>query len=279
MPGTALRPAILSRMRWRAILVVGLLPMALRAAPRAALAGDDLAARALARAQEALLDPDRGVRYAAVVALGKGGAAPEVVARGLADGERCVRYEAAWWLRRAGPAALPTVEKALADPSPTVRSAAAWSLSSFGPAAVPLLRKALADADPETRVEAVAATRRLGKDAATPLLEAIRALATSVRATKEPEVDDEADDATARAAKAEAAARRDLLGELDATIAVLDPPPPAPEPPQEPKVPADTPPPKDDGDEEAPKRPDDPALAETSPPTPALDRIDAVLAL
>ena len=279
MPGTALRPAILSRMRWRAILVVGLLPMALRAAPRAALAGDDLAARALARAQEALLDPDRGVRYAAVVALGKGGAAPEVVARGLADGERCVRYEAAWWLRRAGPAALPTVEKALADPSPTVRSAAAWSLSSFGPAAVLLLRKALADADPETRVEAVAATRRLGKDAATPLLEAIRALATSVRATKEPEVDDEADDATARAAKAEAAARRDLLGELDATIAVLDPPPPAPEPPQEPKVPADTPPPKDDGDEEAPKRPDDPALAETSPPTPALDRIDAVLAL
>ena len=47
-----------------------------------------------------LTDPDRGVRYAAVVALGKAGAGAAVLDAVLEDPAWCVRVEAAWWRAR-----------------------------------------------------------------------------------------------------------------------------------------------------------------------------------
>jgi HEAT repeat protein len=267
-------------MRWlRRLALVGLGMLGM--AGRHGTAAPDDPARAIARAEELLGDPDRGVRYAAVVSLGKGGAAPDVVARGLRDPERCVRYEAAWWLRRAGAAAWPTLDGALVDPAPPVRAAAAWALSSFGAEAVPRLRRALDDADPETVLEAVAATRRLGRDLAKPLLDGIRAKAVAAHAEPMPEVDDDMDPPTVARIAAAAAALKEKRRELDATLAVLDPPPPKVEPPApaappagptaaEP-VPGDAPP--------EPPRPPDPALAEPALAMPTIDRVDAVLGL
>ncbi len=221
------------------------------------------------------------MRYAAVVALGKGGAAPDIVARGLRDPERCVRYEAAWWLRRAGAAAWPTLDGALADPAPPVRATAAWALSSFGAEAVPRLRRALDDADPETVLEAVAATRRLGKDVAKSLLDVIRAKAVAAHAEPMPEVDDDMDPPTVARIAAAAAALKEKRRELDATLAVLDPPPPKVEPPPPAAPPAGPTTPPSPLGEAAPEppRPPDPALAEPALAMPTIDRVDAVLGL
>lgn len=269
-----------SRLAWIGIVCLGFTGGTGTAAPEDP-ASDGIAPRAIARMERLLEDPDRGVRYAAVVALGKGGAAPDIVARGLRDPERCVRYEAAWWLRRAGAVAWPTLDGALADPAPPVRAAAAWALSSFGAEAVPRLRRALDDADPETVLEAVAATRRLGRDLAKPLLDGIRAKAVAAHAEPMPEVDDDMDPPTVARIAAAAAALKEKRRELDATLAVLDPPPPKVEPPApaappagptaaEP-VPGDAPP--------EPPRPPDPALAEPALAMPTIDRVDAVLGL
>ena len=82
--------------------------------------------------KRALGDPDRGVRYAAVQALGKAKVAPEVIAPVLDDSEWCVRQEAAWWLRRGGTDALGLLDATLKNGKPPARASAAWALSSFG---------------------------------------------------------------------------------------------------------------------------------------------------
>jgi HEAT repeat protein len=122
----------------------------------------DLATRTLSRLVRALEDPDRGVRYAAVQALGKAGAAPAVLAGRLRDPAWCVQREAGWWLRRGGPGALRYVENVLVSGTEQERATAAWTLSGCGAAAVPALARALADPADEVRLEALAALRRLG---------------------------------------------------------------------------------------------------------------------
>lgn len=124
---------------------------------------------ALAGLRTAVADPDRGVRYAAVQALGKAGAEPEWLAPLLRDAQWCVRQEAAFWLRRLGTPALAVLDRAIGERDPATRSSAVWALSGHGAAAVPLLHKALSDTDTSVRVEALASIRRLGVEAGAPL--------------------------------------------------------------------------------------------------------------
>lgn len=109
-----------------------------------------------------LEDPDRGVRYACVMALGKAGAEAVVLAPGLRDPVWCVRQEAGWWLRRRGASALPVIRSALGTEDPAVRASAAWALSGFDATAFPLLERALSDPAESVRLEALMAARRMG---------------------------------------------------------------------------------------------------------------------
>ncbi len=128
---------------------------------------------ALAALREALADPDRGVRYAAVEALGKAGANPSALAPALDDEVWCVRREAGWWLARSGATALPVLEAALADGSPETRATAARALDGLEALGVPALRRALDDAEREVRCEALVATRRLGAEHGAALVDAV----------------------------------------------------------------------------------------------------------
>jgi HEAT repeat protein len=145
------------------------------AEPRA----DGLAAEAVAALGRLTADPDRGVRYAAVQALGKSGASAETLAPALADRDRVVRREAAWWLRRRGEAALGPLTEAFASDDPSVRATVAWALSEVGPSALPLLRRALGDPVLQVRVEALRSARLQGPDAVRPLADELVARATS----------------------------------------------------------------------------------------------------
>lgn len=118
--------------------------------------------RPLAALRRALGDPDRGVRYAAVIALGKAGAGPEILAPALSDRHWCVRQEAAWWIRAHGVAAAPVLGAALRSARAEVRASAAWACSALGAEGVALLAAALRDADPGVRLEALRAAVRLG---------------------------------------------------------------------------------------------------------------------
>lgn len=249
-------------------------------------APDDLAARALDRASLGLTDADRGMRYASAVALGKGAAPAERLAPALGDPEACVRYEAAWWLRHAGAQSLPTLERVLATGPTYARAAAAWALSGLGPGAAPLLSRALADPHPEVLLEAVAAVRRLGPPAAAPLRAAVEALAAPLRERILDRRMRPGDFEPTPASQAADAVEDDLAAECEATLAALAPPtptpaPPAPATPSPRHAPTPTPTPNDDDhpddDPDAEPTPPDPALAPHD--FPALDRIDAVLAL
>ena len=134
----------------------------------------DLTAKAVEHLRRALRDDDRGVRYAAVLALGKAGRATNALGPLLHDSEWCVRQEAAWWLRREGQAALPVLRAAFEGGNAAVRATVAWSLSGLGSAGVPLLKDALEDVDLAVRLEALAATRRLGAPVGTPLASTVR---------------------------------------------------------------------------------------------------------
>jgi len=141
-----------------------------------------LLATAASAGDEALVpllhDRDRGVRYAAAMALGKAGARLEQVAPLLGDPEWCVRQAAETAFVHAGDErAVPHLARALHEGSPAARLEAAEALARLGDRAVPWLRAALRDPDPGVRVAALdgllrrtEATRRSVADDVRPLL-------------------------------------------------------------------------------------------------------------
>ena len=151
----------------------------------------------IAGLRRALADPDRGVRYAAVIALGKAGVQPDVLAPLVEDPEWCVRMEARWWqarLRESGRGAnqlsdyddtvpvraratLSTTETnrqlvRLRSPERDTRIAAARALAGGTAPATPALLEALEDANWRVRTEAARSLglRRAGAAALGPLL-------------------------------------------------------------------------------------------------------------
>ncbi len=148
-----------------ALLLAALAPRAAGAPPPEA-APADLVSRTKARLEALLDDPDRGVRYAAVVAFGKAGGDAPILARRLGDDAWCVRREAGWWLRRAHPDGFDALHAGVASEDPRVRATAAWALSGFGGRAVPDLARALEDPVEPVRREALASLRRIGSPAA-----------------------------------------------------------------------------------------------------------------
>jgi HEAT repeat protein len=127
-----------------------------------------LRAQAEERLVPLLEDKDRGVRYAAVMALGKAGAGEEALAQALRDPEWCVRAEAAVALARVGPRALPLVLAAARDPDREVRLESWTALRKMGPEALragrDALRRGLASADAEERLEAARCLVLLGAE-------------------------------------------------------------------------------------------------------------------
>jgi HEAT repeat protein len=113
-------------------------------------------------------DGDRGVRYAAVMALGKAGTGEGALAKALRDPEWCVRAEAAVALARVGPRALPLVLEAAGDADREVRLESWTALRKMGPDAVRAghgaLRAGLASADAGERLEAARCLVLLGPE-------------------------------------------------------------------------------------------------------------------
>jgi len=130
------------------------------------------ACQATPKAEERLVplvhDKDRGVRYAAVMALGKAGTGETALAEALRDPEWCVRAEAAVALARVGPRALPLVLEAARDPDREVRLESWTALRKLGTDAIregrDALRKGLASADAEERLEAARCLVLLGPE-------------------------------------------------------------------------------------------------------------------
>jgi HEAT repeat protein len=122
----------------------------------AAAGREDAGARPIAVLTRALLDVDRGVRYAAAVALGRFAALPPEAIRALEwaarDEEWCVRQAALRALPAGGAAAIPVLADFLAVPDPAYRRAAARVLARCGAAAAPALLAATADPDERTRL-------------------------------------------------------------------------------------------------------------------------------
>jgi len=237
------------------------------------------AAAVVERLRQALADRDRGVRYAAVQALGKAKAAPDVLAAMLGDDAWCVRQEAAWWLRRSGADALGALDRVLANGTPAARASATWALSTFGAEGIARLARSLGDADEDVRLEALAAAARMGREAAAPLIARVRALVGEGRSTEEVKeakaalevVDPAPPAAPTSAPAAEPKASPFPPTERPSTGSDPTPPPSTKTGPTEPQpAPGDPPPP--------PPVPD-PALAAEQGPAPMLDRIEAVLGL
>ncbi len=126
-----------------------------------------------------LRDGDRGVRYAAVLGLGKAGVGEAALAEAQRDPEWCVRAEAAVALARIGPRALPFVLEAARDQDREVRLESWTALRRMGPGAVragrAALRAGLASADLEERLEAARCLVLLGEDEHARLMPALLA--------------------------------------------------------------------------------------------------------
>jgi HEAT repeat protein len=128
-------------------------------------AEERLARKALPVLSEALGDPDRSVREAALWWLAeigpRAGAAVPVLARELDCDPLCMDGTLALnLLKKLGPAAVPALTALLRHPEPFVRAAAARSLGEFGPAAeaaLPALLAAARAADGKGRAEALVA--------------------------------------------------------------------------------------------------------------------------
>lgn len=129
---------------------------------------------------EALSDPDRHVREAATIALGRLGDAAGAVpplCRALREGSPEVRFQAAISLSELDPkGAVPHLLQALADKDPEVRGSAAAGLGEAprdAPRAAEIpdaLAALLDDPHPEPRFEAATVLSRLGDRRALPAL-------------------------------------------------------------------------------------------------------------
>ncbi len=136
-----------------------------------------------------LRDADRGVRYAAVVALGKAGVGEAALAEAQRDPEWCVRAEAAVALARIGPRALPFVLDAARDQDREVRLESWTALRKMGPEAVragrAALRAGLDSADLEERLEVARCLVLLGDEEHARLMPALLA---GLQAEAEPDL-------------------------------------------------------------------------------------------
>ncbi|MHC4341567.1 MAG: HEAT repeat domain-containing protein [Planctomycetota bacterium] len=112
----------------------------------------------------ALEDSDRGVRYAAVEALGKARAGLDQVVAALEDREWCVRQAGGRALARFGPDAIPAIEEVLRRDSVVARVEAVEALRRIGKPGSSLLVKALEDPDPRVVREALDGLWILGRE-------------------------------------------------------------------------------------------------------------------
>jgi HEAT repeat protein len=112
----------------------------------------------------ALQDGDRGVRYAAVVALGKARVGLDPLVAALDDPEWCVRKAAGRALVHFGDAAIPRLTEVLRTGSVDARVEAVGALRRIGKAGSAPVIGALADPDPCVVLEALDGIAMLGKD-------------------------------------------------------------------------------------------------------------------
>jgi HEAT repeat protein len=102
----------------------------------------------------ALRDPDRGVRYAAVQALGRARVALPQIVTMLDDPEWCVRQAAGAALMEFGEDALQALTAVAHDGTENARVEAVDALSRLGAAGVPALLDAFGDPSPRVVAEA-----------------------------------------------------------------------------------------------------------------------------
>jgi len=123
-------------------------------------AGDD----PIALLEAATRDSDRGVRFAAVEALGKAGTGTDAVVAALDDPEWCVRQAAARALAAIGTPAIPHLERIYKSNKTSDRLMVVETARRIGADGSPLVVGALHDADTSVLLEALGGVWLLGKD-------------------------------------------------------------------------------------------------------------------
>jgi len=118
---------------------------------------------AIALLETATRDVDRGVRFAAVEALGKAGAGIEAIVAALDDPEWCVRQAAGRALSNIGEPALPRIDRLYKEGKPRTRLAAVEAARRIGPKGAPTVIAALDDKDAAVRREAIDGVVLIGK--------------------------------------------------------------------------------------------------------------------
>jgi len=113
--------------------------------------------------EAATRDADRGVRFAAVEALGKAGAGIDAVVAALDDPEWCVRQAAGRALSNIGEAALPHLERIYKEGKPLARVEAVEAARRIGGRGAALVIAALDDEDPRVLREALDSVVLIGK--------------------------------------------------------------------------------------------------------------------
>ncbi|WP_220680767.1 HEAT repeat domain-containing protein [Methanofollis formosanus] len=139
--------------------------------------GESGDAEAVGPLKEALTDPDEGVRWAALEALGKIGTPALPVLTGLLGAEDVdLRWGAAVALGEVGDAAaVGPLGEALGDPDRYVRTRAALALAAIGAASCDVLAGAAGSSDAGTRWAAALALGRIPSPACVPALRSLLA--------------------------------------------------------------------------------------------------------
>lgn len=162
----------------RLFVPLPLLLVLLGCGPDPAPQADPGAGQVMGALAAALRDEDRGVRYAAILALGKGGVDPETLAPLVRDEHWCVRAEAQWWMERLAKPGRGA--DAAVDPNYDVPASS--SPPALDPAALSDAVVSLKRGRRDARIRAAMALAGGGSAARAPLVAALRDPSWRVRA-------------------------------------------------------------------------------------------------